>query len=382
VLLTEGANAIQFVGIDPAGNYGYRTVFVTVDTVRPVLNVASPANESLVNTRSVLLAGDVSDDHGRTLFVNGQEVAVNTDGTFSLSVEMFEGTNFLTVEAVDGAGNRVTRILTVVSDTTAPYVLPEFEGTFVEGVQVKTYDSTVTVTGFAEKGSIVEVCSKATGANLTGSAEVCNAIPLAADGGFRTFVELQVGALTTVTVTATDAAGNTATRPLSVSRVDRPVVPPEPVNAGLIGLYGLGAALLGGAFFLLYMRRGKGGQPAELAGAGMMPYEPSGPVDMPSPEIGGEVGMASPEVQAEAAPEVSGEVEVTSAPEVEEGAPSLEENAELGGAVPDAASRSRPMRRRPVGGGEGGGEGGSLTGMGAEEEAVPGESHQDEQKEG
>jgi len=40
------------------------------------------------------------------------------------------------------------------------------------------------------------------------------------------------------------------------------------------------------------------------------------------------------------------------------------------------------MRRRPLGGGEGGGEGGSLTGMGAEEEAVPGESHQDEQKEG
>jgi hypothetical protein len=42
------------------------------------------------------------------------------------------------------------------------------------------------------------------------------------------------------------------------------------------------------------------------------------------------------------------------------------------------------MRRRPSPGGEGGGESSSLTGMGAEEEASPGESQQDidETKEG
>jgi hypothetical protein len=36
------------------------------------------------------------------------------------------------------------------------------------------------------------------------------------------------------------------------------------------------------------------------------------------------------------------------------------------------------MRRRPLGAGEGGAEGGNLAGMGAEEEAQPGDTHQDE----
>jgi uncharacterized protein YfaP (DUF2135 family) len=381
VLLTEGANSIQFVAIDPAGNYGYRTVFVTVDTVRPTIEVTSPSNESLVATQNLQVTGTVADEHTPTLLVNGQEIAVNTDGSFSVVVVLYEGTNFVALEARDGAGNTNTEVLTVISDTVAPYLLPELEGVFIEGVQVKTYESTVTVKGFAERGAVVEVCRVHPDATVA-TTVICDAVPLAGDGSFRTFVQLKsqvgeasLGNVNTIDVRATDAAGNSVTRQLQVVHEARPVAAPEPVNWGLWSLYGLGAAILVGSFFLLYLRRGKGGEAVELAGAEGMQYPyppPPGPMDVPPPEMGGEVGMA--------APEVAGEVAVTTAP-VEE--PLAEPPAEgaAGEEVPAAPSRARPMRRRPLEGGEGG-EGGGLAGMGAEEEAKPGDTHQDEPREG
>jgi hypothetical protein len=387
ILLTEGDNSIQFVAIDPAGNAGYRTVFVTVDTVNPVIAVATPANESLVSAGNVVVSGQVTDAHTPSLFVNGREVALNTNGTFSFVAVLFEGTNFISIEARDGAGNSATTVLTVLSDTQAPYVLPELDGTFLEGAQVKTYASSVTVKGFAEKGSEVQVCALLPSA-APSDAPTCNAIPLAADGQFRTFVDMRVGETNTITVTARDASGNTNTRQLQVFATQAPVAEAPSTPVGVYALYGLGLALLGGAFFLLYMRRGKNDERTALAGAETMPYEAQGPSDL-SPQVDGEMGAPSGELAAYPSPEVSGDVDVTTAPEEqagldatsppEEGAP---EASALEGEVPSAPSRTRPMRRRPVGEGEAEGEGSTLTGLGAEEEAQPGDIHQDETKEG
>ncbi len=387
ILLTEGDNAIQFVAIDPAGNSGYRTVFVTVDTVNPVIAIATPANESLVSAGNVVVSGQVTDAHTPSLFVNGREVVLNSNGTFSFVAVLFEGTNFISIEARDGAGNSATTVLTVLSDTQAPFVLPELDGTFLEGAQVKTYASSVTVRGFAEKGAEVQVCALLPSA-AANDAPTCNAIPLSADGQFRTFVDMRVGETNTITVTARDASGNTNTRQLQVFATSPPVVEAPSTPVGVYALYGLGLALLGGAFFLLYMRRGKNDQQATLAGAETMPYEAQGPSDL-SPQAGGEMGAPAGELAAYPSPEVGGDVDVTTAPDEqagldatsspEEGAP---EASTLEGEVPSAPSRARPMRRRPVGEGEAEGEGSSLTGLGAEEEAQPGDIHQDETKEG
>jgi len=52
--------------------------------------------------------GVTTDAHGVTLKLNGKGVVVQPDGSFSVPVDLFEGTNLVTLEATDGASNVMT----------------------------------------------------------------------------------------------------------------------------------------------------------------------------------------------------------------------------------------------------------------------------------
>jgi hypothetical protein len=353
ILLTEGPNTIVFIAVDAAGNSWERDLFVTVDTQRPTLEITSPANETLWNRTTLLMTGTVSDEHTPMIRVNGQDVAVNTDGTFQVGVSLFEGTNFVKIEAMDGAKNVNTKVWTIIRDTEKPFLVSTLEDAFFEGVALKTYNTTVTVTGYTERGSVLEVCFL----NPL-KRQVCNAIPLSADGGYRTFVDLRLKETNEITVTSTDAAGNSITRTLQVIQGDRPPAPPETISPTVLGLFGLGGAILVGSFFLLYMRRGKGGRGAQLAE--LESVDGQATLGEANLEVAG-----TPELAVESNLETPPAVALTPAPGPAEGAED----------VPAAPTRARPMRRRPVSP-SGGDEAGTLTGMGAEDEAKPGDTHQ------
>lgn len=104
VALSEGANAIQIIATDVAGNVGQTRVNVTLDTKPPVLTLTSPKIYSTVMTQQVAVSGKT--EAGATVTVAGSQVNVAADGSFSV-MYMFpkEGLNVVDVTATDAAGN-------------------------------------------------------------------------------------------------------------------------------------------------------------------------------------------------------------------------------------------------------------------------------------
>jgi hypothetical protein len=104
VTLTEGANSIQVVATDLAGNVGQTTVAVTLDTKPPVLTVTSPKIYATVMTHQVTVTGRT--EVGATLHIAGTTTEVAADGTFSF-VYMFpkDGLNVIDITATDASGN-------------------------------------------------------------------------------------------------------------------------------------------------------------------------------------------------------------------------------------------------------------------------------------
>jgi uncharacterized protein YfaP (DUF2135 family) len=100
--LEEGANQILIVASDIAGNRATQTLTVTLDTVPPDLNVTEPEDGHKTKDKQITLSGTT--EPGATLTINGTLVT-DTDGTFSVPINLELGENTLTIKATDRAGN-------------------------------------------------------------------------------------------------------------------------------------------------------------------------------------------------------------------------------------------------------------------------------------
>ncbi|SHJ13401.1 Ig-like domain-containing protein [Desulfofundulus thermosubterraneus] len=153
------------------------------DTEVPVITLDQ--TDATVNKAEFTVSGRVSE--AATVKVNGEEVTVNEDLTFSTVVTLTEGANIITVEATDAAGNAATPVsINVTLDTTAPAIT-------VEGVSNNAfYNAGVTpvVTTDDENATVTMTLD---GAEYDGS-------EIAAEGAHE------------LVVTATDAVGNEATK--------------------------------------------------------------------------------------------------------------------------------------------------------------------------
>lgn len=119
--LADGAHSIYIGATDNDGNVATTvTVAITVDTAPPVLTVLTPASDLVTNQTSLVVSGTTNDDSGVTLTVNGSAVTVGSDGSFSTTVTLSEGSNTITVVATDSVGQSVTVTRTVTLDTVAP----------------------------------------------------------------------------------------------------------------------------------------------------------------------------------------------------------------------------------------------------------------------
>jgi len=216
--LQTGSNVLTVTARDAAGNVRTDSLTVTYnDTTQPAVSITSPtSNATLTTTASPLtLGGSASDNVAVTQvsWVNNRGGSGTATGTTSWSasgIVLLSGSNTLTVTARDAAGNTRTDTLTVTynPDTTAPTISilsPTSNATMT------TSASTVTLLGTASDSVGVTQVSWTNSRGGSGTASgttiwTASSIPLL------------TGAANVLTVTARDAAGNTRTDTLTVTR--------------------------------------------------------------------------------------------------------------------------------------------------------------------
>jgi hypothetical protein len=218
VNLVEGNNTIMAIATDVFGNTGSESLVVVVDTKPPVVEITAPSPATVVNNRTVIVSG-IADKNTATVAVSGGKgpavQAVVNAGTFTAKeVKLEEGVNTITARAVSLAGNAGTATVRVTVDSIAPVVTISSPKNLLI-----TNKKMVTVSGTVDDATaLVRV----------------NNTPVQVERGSFTLlsVNLNEGG-NTVTVTATDRAGNQAkpaviTVTLDTTPPSAPTIAPVP----------------------------------------------------------------------------------------------------------------------------------------------------------
>lgn len=207
VSLAEGVNAVTVTATNDAGVERAVNRLIVRDSICMlwVAPVASPTRDSVAD-----LSGWT--EVGATVTVDGVGATVNPDGTWSATASLSEGANSILVEATDGVGNTKQVWVDMELDTTPPslVIASPADGS-------NTTEASVTVSGTAEAGATVTV----------------NGV-LASDGtaDWSATIVLAQG-MNTITVTATDALGNSMTDSIVVEFIPPVYVTPEELAAAL-----------------------------------------------------------------------------------------------------------------------------------------------------
>lgn len=128
--LADGSHTIKVDASDYDGNAAStKSITFKIDTVPPTLTISSPIDEMVTNVASVTVKGITNDATSSPVTVTvklntGTEetVSVGSDGAFSKTLTLANGTNTITVVATDSAGKSTTVTRTVKLDTTAPVI--------------------------------------------------------------------------------------------------------------------------------------------------------------------------------------------------------------------------------------------------------------------
>ena len=129
--LSDGSHTVAVNVSDHDGNSAaQKSTTYTVDTVPPTLNVTSPTDGSITATASLNVVGKTNDETSSpvtvTIKLNGTDqgsVTVGSDGSFSKSVTLTEGSNTIVVTATDAAGKTSSVTRNVTLDTSVPKVV-------------------------------------------------------------------------------------------------------------------------------------------------------------------------------------------------------------------------------------------------------------------
>jgi protocatechuate 3,4-dioxygenase beta subunit len=231
IVLYSGQNVITVTARDAAGNTAADSLTVTYtppDTTKPTVVISTPTSNSTYSTGSSKLSigGTASDNKAVTVvsWKNSRGGSGNCSGTSSWSktgIALYGGQNVITVTARDAAGNTATDTLTVTytpPDTTKPTVAI---GTPTGGSTYSTGSSPLSIGGSASDNKTVTFVSWK---NSQGGSGNCSGT----NSWSKTGIALYSGQ-NVITVTARDAAGNTATDTLTVTYTPPDTTPdPDP----------------------------------------------------------------------------------------------------------------------------------------------------------
>jgi len=231
VQLFAGANVITVTAYDAAGNSATDTLTVTYDNVSPTCTITSPTSSPTYSTASTTidLGGSASDANGIAT-VTWKNTATGASGTANgttswsiTGIALNAGMNSIYVNATDNAGNKGSDAIFVTSDTggvsvaiTAPTANPTlitaWSAIYLEGLATDNVKVTsVTWSNSAGGSGTAYMTPQYGGASVTWKS--------------RGNVSLYSGD-NVITVTAYDAAGNSATDTLTVTVNPPELVPP------------------------------------------------------------------------------------------------------------------------------------------------------------
>ena len=201
----EGSHGIDVVATDGAGNVAAVSLSFTLDTSAPVFVDLLPAEGWVGRTATITVSGRVSAD-AASVTVNGLAAAL-AGGAFSRDgVALLEGPNVVALRAEDGAGNAGTATLRLGLDTTPP---------------------AIAFSGPAAGSLLGALTADARGTVADSNLESVSVDGVVADvdgGGFsRAGVPLVEGP-NTLTATARDRAGNTASATVAITADSKPPV--------------------------------------------------------------------------------------------------------------------------------------------------------------
>jgi Glucodextranase, domain B/Carboxypeptidase regulatory-like domain len=205
VTLQEGLNTVTATARDIAGNVSSAVLHLTRFTL-PQLGITSPAPETLTSASTITVSGTLS-PQAVAVDVNGIAGTITSGAFTAANVPVFEGNNTLTAVATDAAGRAATASVQVIRDSTPPRlsILSPAPG-------VATTAAAVDVSGIVNDLIIGTVAASEAAVTVNGQpAQVLNRNFLAGN------VPLSPGA-NTLTVVATDPAGNSATASVTVNR--------------------------------------------------------------------------------------------------------------------------------------------------------------------
>lgn len=128
--LADGNHTVTIDVKDHDGNSAtQKSTTYRIDTVPPTLNITSPVDGLITNTASLTVAGTTNDATSSpvtiTIKLNGTDqgtVTVGSNGSFSKSVTLKEGSNTIVVTATDAAGQTASVTRTVTLDTSTPSI--------------------------------------------------------------------------------------------------------------------------------------------------------------------------------------------------------------------------------------------------------------------
>lgn len=126
--LTDGEHTVEVYGSDYDGNQSaIASAAFTIDGTNPTLNITNPAEETTrTNVAALTLTGTVVDQTGVQLKITHGSKTYNptiTGGAWSQAITLSNGSNTITFEVTDAAGNKTTATRIVILDTAAPTVI-------------------------------------------------------------------------------------------------------------------------------------------------------------------------------------------------------------------------------------------------------------------
>jgi hypothetical protein len=179
----------------------------------PVVALLDPTQDTTVNDLGAyLVKWSVTDNAAlASLVVNGEAVAIDPSGTYSLAMELAYGPNAIRIVATDASGNEVVEVVTItLADITKPSVSIEDPS---ESITVEDQPSYLVKWEATDNVGVVAT-------TINGLA-----VPLEESNFYSRSVDLVYGE-NRIEVVASDAAGNTGSQGLYITRVDatKPVV--------------------------------------------------------------------------------------------------------------------------------------------------------------
>lgn len=117
-IAAEGAHQLEISVTDGVGNSASRAIDFTLDFTAPTFGTISPAAGALVSTSTVSLQVEAT---GATSVKVGSQQGSASGNVYTIGpITLAEGSQELTIEAFDAAGNRAERQHVLIRDTTAP----------------------------------------------------------------------------------------------------------------------------------------------------------------------------------------------------------------------------------------------------------------------